>query len=515
MTFYARARRQKHPSIHDPAVRSLRLAVLKAAGINLLVLQLLFLGLFCYLFGSLFQQTTHVHNLNVVFVDYDGGVIGEAVRAAYEQLQGPGFPTLTEHATAQYPQSDAIIAAVCHIDYWGGLYIAPNASNELAAALASGAPHSPDDVLSLVWNEARYSTVVDSAIYTSMQTLSNAARIAYTTALTPDTLTNSLTNTNANNNTTLTTLSQPWTLTSTNLQPTTQGSRLIYNTLVIILIMIQEFFYLGYINSVYQQFHLYTAVSPHRIAIIRQLLAGTYTLLGSLSTTGAIWAFRYGWHVSGGQFVLTWLALWLFAHLNFLVLDLFTIWIPPPFVPMAFISWIVANVTSILLPFELAPAFYRWGYALPAHAVFQVIVDVWSRGCNPQLGYALPVLFGFEVLGLLGSTVGVYRRANYAVLDKEKGEREWQEKVAAAVAGRLAIEKETGELGERSEGEGSSAGPGPGQVGDAAAAMAMAGPGEEQDEERMDQLARELSHVERSATRRQKPGPCFDLPFTE
>ncbi|RAK81283.1 SNG1 family protein [Aspergillus fijiensis CBS 313.89] len=493
MTFYARARRQKHASIHDPAVRSLRLAVLKAAGINLLVLQLLFLGLFCYLFGSLFQQTTHVHNLNVVFVDYDGGAIGAAVRAAYEQLQGPGFPTLTEHATAQYPQSDAITAAVCHIDYWGGLYIAPNASSELAAALASGAPHSPDDVLTLVWNEARYSTVVDSAIYTSMQTLSNAARIAYTSTLPQSTL----------SNTTLTTLSQPWTLTSINLQPTTQGSRLIYNTLVIILIMIQEFFYLGYINSVYQQFHLYTTVSPHRIAIIRQLLAGTYTLLGSLSTTGAVWAFRFGWRVSGGQFVLTWLALWLFAHLNFLVLDLFTIWIPPPFVPMAFISWIVANVTSILLPFELAPAFYRWGYALPAHAVFQVLVDVWSRGCNPQLGYALPVLFGFEVLGLLGSTVGVYRRAHYAVLAKEKGEREWQEKVAAAGEG-------------DGEEEGSSAGTGQGQLGDAAGVMG--GPGEEgvkQEEERMDQLARELSQVERSATRRQKPGPCFDLPFSE
>ncbi|PYI25769.1 hypothetical protein BP00DRAFT_461543 [Aspergillus indologenus CBS 114.80] len=513
MTFYARARRQKHLSIHDPAVRSLRLAVLKAAGINLLVLQLLFLGLFCYLFGSLFQQTTHVHNLNVVFVDYDGGAIGEAVRAAYQQLQGPGFPTLTEHATAQYPQSDAITTAVCHIEYWGGLYITPNASNELAAALASGAPHSPDEVLTLVWNEARYSTVVDSAIYTSMQTLSNAARIAYTSTIAPNTLT---TTTSTNLTTTPTTLSQPWTLTSTNLQPTTQGSRLIYNTLVIILIMIQEFFYLGYINSVYQQFHLYTTVAPHRIAIIRQLLAGTYTLLGSLSTTGAVWAFRYGWRVAGAQFVLTWLALWLFAHLNFLVLDLVTIWIPPPVVPMAFIAWIVANVASILLPFELAPAFYRWGYALPAHAVFQVLVDVWSSGCNPQLGYALPTLFGWEVLGLVGSTVGVYRRAHYAVLAMEREERGWQEKVAAAVAAAVKM-KEEGEGDGEGEAEGSA---GTGQLADAAVTAAGTVPGgqqlqREEEEERMDQLARELSQVERSATRRQKPGPCFDLPFTE
>ncbi|PYH47164.1 SNG1 family protein [Aspergillus saccharolyticus JOP 1030-1] len=494
MTFYARARRQKHLSIHDPTVRPLRLAVLRAAGINLLVLQLLFLGLFCYLFGSLFQETTHVHNLNVVFVDYDGGAIGEAIRAAYQQLRTPGFPTLTEHSARQYPDLRAITSTVCHIQYWGGLYITPNASNQLAAALTSGADYNPDDLLGLVWNEARYSTIVDSAVAGSMQSLSETARLAYTlnaTQMLPG-LTTNITST-------LGILASPWTLASTNLQPTTQGSRLVYNTLVVILIMIQEFFYLGYINSVYQHFRLYTTVAPHRIAIIRQLLAGTYTLLGSLSTAGAIWAFRFGWHVSGGQFVLTWLVLWLFAHLNFLVLDVFTIWIPLPFVPMALISWIVLNVTSILLPFELVPAFYRWGYALPTHAVFQVLIDIWSRGCNPQLGYALPVLFAFEIVGLALSTVGVYRRAHYAILTKEAEERGWQEKLAAAVMAATQGE-DKGSMSDNGQ-------PSPVAVSGGPATGSTIAHGEN--------LARELSQVERSTTRKQNPGPCFDLPFTE
>ncbi|TPR04169.1 Carboxylesterase family protein [Aspergillus niger] len=438
MAFYAAARKRPHRSIHDPEVRPLRLAVLKAATINLLILQLLFLGLFCYLFGSIFQQTTHIHNLNVLFVDYDGGAIGRAVRTAYQQLQGAGFPTLREQSAEAYPNPASIVSTVCNIHYWGGFYIAANASSRLSAALTGirTATYNTSDVMTLVWNEARYSTVVDSAIQSNILSLSEAARIVYTTTNGPSILQT----VNTSDQTAITTLADPWTLSTINIQPTTQGSRLIYNTLVVILILIQEFFYLGYLNGLYQQFHLYTSVDAHRIAIIRQLISGIYTFIGSLCTTGAIWAFRYGWHVNGGQFMITWMALWLFAHLNFLVLDVFTIWLAPPFVPMALISWVVLNVSSILLPFELSPGFYKWGYALPAHAIFQVMVDIWSGGCNPQLDYALPVLCAYEVVGMVLSSLGVYRRAHYAVL-AEEAKKESQERLAVEAEGEA--EKET------------------------------------------------------------------------
>ncbi|OJJ42389.1 hypothetical protein ASPZODRAFT_76941 [Penicilliopsis zonata CBS 506.65] len=386
--------------------------VIKAAVINFILLQLLFLGLFCYLFGSLFQQTTHMHNLNVAFIDYDNnGTIGAAVRSAYSTLKGPTFPTLTEHSPAQYPQPVDIVSSVCSIQYWGGLYITANASNRVSAALVSGTEYNTTDIMFFAWNEARYPTVVDS-LEEEMQILAEAARVVYSTP-------QRILTVNHTDQISVQSFVKPWVLSAINIQPTTQGSRLIYNTLVIILILIQEFFYLGYINGLHQQFQLYLSLPVQRVTMIRVLLSVTYTLVGSLCTTGAIWAFRHGWQVNGAQFVLTWMVLWLFAHLNFLVLNIFTIWILPPFVPMALISWIILNVTSILLPFELSPAFYKWGYALPAHSVFQVLVDIWSGGCNPQLDYALPVLFVYELVGLALSVLGVYRRTHYAVLARE------------------------------------------------------------------------------------------------
>ncbi|KAF7589830.1 hypothetical protein BBP40_003640 [Aspergillus hancockii] len=434
MQFYPKAR-QRRLSISHPTVRRSRLQFLKLTGLNFVLLQLLFLALFSYLFGSLFRQTDHIHNINVVFVDYDGGLIGTAVRRAYQQLEGEGFPTLIERSPQQFESPTTLQSAVCNIDYWAAIYTTPDASNRLATALTGGAAassYNQSDVLIYIWNEARYSTVADSAVAGNLDKLSQAARIAYSQL----NGTGALQTLPATDVAAVEVFTSPWTLTSVDIQPTIQGSRLIYNTLVFILILIQDFFFLGTVNGLYAQLNLWIKLSPKRMVTFRLLLSAAYTFIGSLCATGSIWAFRKGWHVNGNQFVLTWMAIWLFGHLNFLTLDVFTVWLPPPFVPMALITWIVLNVTSILLPFELSPAFYQWAYALPAHALYQILIDIWSGGCNPQLDYALPVLFAYELSSLLLSCVGVYRRSHLAFVANEGEEKKLQECIAATLAER-------------------------------------------------------------------------------
>lgn len=83
--------------VTDPRLRGTRRAFFRTAGFNFLLLQLLFLGLFCWIFGSLFQETGHVHNVSILFVDYDKGAVGAALRNAYKGLAGPDFPSLVEH----------------------------------------------------------------------------------------------------------------------------------------------------------------------------------------------------------------------------------------------------------------------------------------------------------------------------------------------------------------------------------------------------------------------------------
>ncbi|KAK3315544.1 hypothetical protein B0H66DRAFT_565567 [Apodospora peruviana] len=425
-TLYPRAL-DPRPSRTDPARKTAVHAFTKGAITNFLLLQLLFLGLFAYVFGALYQQGSHVHNLGVVFVDYDqGGAIGRAVRAAYASLQGQNFPTLIERPPSEIPTRHDLLDEVCKTRYWAAVYVTDGASRRLQDALtADGAAATYDntDVMGFIWNEALYASLIDGLIANNIGRLSDSARMAYTSNLTsvPHPAAPSV-------------LAQPWALQSINIQPTEQGSRAIYNTVVIILILIQEFFYLGTINGLYAQFKLYANASPYRIVLIRLLNSLAYTMIGSLCVMATIFAFRSGWNINGNQFVLSWITFWLFAHVNFLTLDVFTIWLPHPYVPMALVTWIATNVTSVLLPFALSPAFYRVGYALPAHEVYQTLIDIWSRGCNPQLRYSLPILFAWEVVTFALSVVGVFRRCHIAILGEEMQAKEFKERVDTAVA---------------------------------------------------------------------------------
>ncbi|KAK4462874.1 hypothetical protein QBC42DRAFT_224019 [Cladorrhinum samala] len=504
---------QNRVSKNDAMVRKARFGFLKAAGNNFIILQLLFLGLFCYVFGSLFAQTSHTHNLNILFVDYDGGAIGHAVREAYTALKGKSFPSLIERSPADHPSTADVWQAVCHADYWAAIYVVPGASDRLEEALSAGQQQTPSynnrDVMAYVWNEALYAPTIDASISSNIQLLSNAARIAYTTGRgTGNTTTAAIISSSPS---VLSVLAEPWQLESLNIQPTPQGSRAIYNTIVIVLILIQEFFYLGTINGLYAQFKLYTRLSPYRIAAVRNLNSLVYTLAGTLCVTGAIWAFKAGWDVDGGRFALCWVTFWLFAHANFLTLDVFTIWLPAPYVPMALVSWIICNVTSVLLPFELSPGFYQVGYLFPAHGVYQVLTDIWSGGCNPRLGYALPVLFAWEAVGLALSVLGVFRRCHFATLGEEVQAREFKEKLDAAVAvevsrlhalikleGKKKREEEDAEKEDRGEMRGR---------GEAASSAGRGDVNQEEEEELEQARERQRNHVDCSF------GPSFDLAF--
>ena len=323
MKFYPRANEGRR-SAHDADIHPKRMQFLRAALKNFGLLQLLFLCLFAYIFGSLYQEGGHTHNLNVAFVDYDGGVIGQAFLDAYKKIQGPEFPTLMQQEASSYPNRPAsLVAEVCHARAWGALYIAPGASDRLAKALTSSSAakdYNVSDSVFYIWNEARYATIVDQAISGNLQTLAVKAVSAWIArAKLPQ-------NISVQDPDLLKVLVAPWELSSINLKPTPQGSRLIYNTIVIILVFIQEFFYLGTINGLYDRFKLFTVLRPRRIIAYRAMISGAYTLVGSLCTTSMIWAFKAGWAVGGTQFVLNWMTLWLFAHVNFLVFDVFTIW---------------------------------------------------------------------------------------------------------------------------------------------------------------------------------------------
>ncbi|KAF1811815.1 hypothetical protein P152DRAFT_52351 [Eremomyces bilateralis CBS 781.70] len=425
-------------SISHPTVRPDRRPFFRAAGLNFAQLQIVFFALFAYIFAALFQQTVHVHNLQILFVDYGGGEIGNAVRGAYSQLRGDGFPTLIERDALEFSLLNADIEQqmreeVCQQRYWGAIFTSPSTEAILSAAGNPTPNDNQSHALHLVWNEALYPQVSDATIFQNIQRLSSVAENAYRSTIAASVLGVASSTSQQTLESVIAILSNPWTLNSVNIKPTTHGARLIYNSLVFILIMLQEFFYLGTINGLSTQFRIYPRIHPLRIITIRSMISISYTFVGSLCTTGMIWAFRYGWDVGGKEFIATWTILWLLAHVNFCILDVMTTITPPPYQPMLLVTWVMCNAASLLIPLELSPGFYRWAYALPAYETYQILGDIWSGGCNPKLHRALPILFSWEVMGFIASGIGVYRRCHHSLVAEELQEEAFQKKLNAAV----------------------------------------------------------------------------------
>lgn len=127
---------------------------LKATIASGILLNILFLANMSYIFGSIFHSPSRTHALNVLLVDYDGGVVSQSVRAAYSSLKSNTFVTIHEQPASEFDNTAAIDNAVCSGDYWAALYVSPNASSNLAQALEGGSAaenYNASSALGLVW----------------------------------------------------------------------------------------------------------------------------------------------------------------------------------------------------------------------------------------------------------------------------------------------------------------------------------------------------------------------------
>ncbi|THW82380.1 hypothetical protein D6D15_10232 [Aureobasidium pullulans] len=419
----------------DPFWNGRKKPFMIAAIASFMLLQILFLVNMSYLFGSLFRSEHRVHNLNILTVDYDGGVIGKSLQGAITQLKADTFPTFDIESSSKYPEVEDIVQAVRRGDHWAAVFTHAGASERLAAALEGGdaaAAYDPTNTITYVWNQVRYPAVEDATIKSSMSQLVAVARIAYNHM----NGTGALQALNKNDPAALQAFLNPIQGGDINIMPTTQGTRVLYNTVAMVMPIIMQFFFLMAINGVSAEFNLYSHLPMLNNGIIRLVLSLSYTFVGSLCWAGYIWAFREDWSVGAGQFFCTWVIIWLFMHINFAVIDVATGFIPMKFLPFFVLTWVILNVTSTIWPFELAPGFYRWGYALPAHEVWQVLIQIWSGGAVDRLYQALPILFTWEIVFLPLAVIALNHRCAVAEREHKAKEEERRQLILAAEKGK-------------------------------------------------------------------------------
>ncbi|KAJ4264555.1 hypothetical protein NW762_005758 [Fusarium torreyae] len=377
------------------------------------LIQLLFLANMSYLFGSLFKSTTRMHNLKILAIDYDGGDIVKAISGAYDTLQSNHFPTVEFGSSSEYDTPDKIRDAVCRHGYWGAVYTHPGASDRLLSTIEGDntTVYNPQDAITTVYNGAYYPSIF-SSLQGNIQSLISAASTMYALT-TPD----ALKAVNMSNPTSASTLLRPFQANVWDIMPTSQGSRVLLNTVSMVMPVLMQFFFQMALNGISGK--ILQSQSKRDVYVTRFITGKIYTFISALTTTGYFWAFREDWGVDAGQFFETWMCLWFYMDINYLVVDtLINTIIPMQFFSFFLLTWIIINIASTVFPFELTPGFFHWGWALPAHNVWLLLVGIWS-GCRANIGVTLPILFSWWIVGHAGSAWSVRKRCLMAEAEAE------------------------------------------------------------------------------------------------
>ncbi|CAG9956493.1 unnamed protein product [Clonostachys rosea f. rosea IK726] len=386
-----------------------------------ILIQIVFLGNMSYLYGSLFKSGSRVHALRVLAVDYDGHDIGHALDAAYSSLRADSFPSLEFRSASQYPTVESIEEAMCTEGYWAAIYTHNGASDRLMTALSgeNSTAYDPKDTISYTYYSSYYPIVSLSSVVSNMETLiSVASRTLYSVS------TEALSTVNFTSPSSATAFLDPIRSSSIVKSPTNQGSRVLLNTVTMVMGALMQFFFLMGMNNISAQAGVFNKMSKRDVYMSRLIISKFHTFICALCSVAYIWAFREDWFVTSAHFGKTWMAFWLYMEIQYTVMDtLLEIVIPMQFWSFFVLTWIITNITSTVYPFELTAGFYRVGWALPAHNFWLLLMDIWSNGCKQHRNVVLPVLLCWWLLGHISSAWSVWKRcslaeANAAILEK-------------------------------------------------------------------------------------------------
>ena len=380
-----------------------------------------FLACLSYLYGTLYLSPSRHSAFHILAVDYDGGVVGQAMEEAYSQLKGPSFFTLELRSPQEYPTKADMYQAVWRGDYWASIAATEGASERLSAALQGGeaaATYVSSDALHYVWDQQYYTTFANSIILGHMNQLVAATRLAF----------NKINGTQASRMVNETdpaavqALLNPIQSTATNIQAAAFGASILMNTVSMAMPILQQFFFLLVLNGVLGAHNLYRKMTVLSSLRFRRIAGVLFTFGAALCQTGYYWAFREDWDVNGSQFVLTWMTIWILMHIHLLVLDSISTVAPLAVMPFVVLLWVLLNIASALSPLEVQAGFYHWGVALPSHEAYCVLVTIWTGGAHNRLYRALPIMFAWWILANITTTLTHLRACHLAYkLDREQG----------------------------------------------------------------------------------------------
>lgn len=406
----------------------------------MLVLCIFVLGVLSIYWGVLFQIKENLHSATIAVVDFDGSVapytdmdpvvgpfVVGATRDAAAQPHALGYTT---HSPAEYDYDPlAVRRAVHHEDIWGAIVINPNATFLLRQAIEQGnSTYDPAGACHIIYNQARdvesYNQYVVPTLLRLGTHISNEFARTWTASV--------LSNTSLSSTSYASTpqaLSPGIAFTIYDLRPFDPPVAIPAVSIGLIYLIIIAFFSFSFFMPIHGNFLNPTTPTPHpplkftHLILWRYIATMTAYLFLSLAYSLVSLAFQIPFSnhpppghttfptdnvafnanlLGHGTFPTYYMLNFLGMGALGLPLEVAAMLLPntQPWTSLFLIWWVITNVSTGFYALELAPGFYRWGYAWP----LRQIVDA-SRallfGTRSRLGLNFGVLVVWIVVATL------------------------------------------------------------------------------------------------------------------
>ena len=373
----------------------------------------------------LFPVEQNLEALTVAIVSFDAQfppyvgtrpIVGQAVeQAAVEEAQkANGVLGYTVRQPSDYDQDPiAVRQAVYEEQLWAAIIVNNNATALLEQAVATGnQSYDPLGAIQIIYNEARDQTTYDSYILPQLsqlqtniqaqfgkqwiqQVLSNTSLDAQTYRRAPQALNPAIG------------------ASMFNLRPFTPPTATPAVTIGLIYLIIIAFFSFSFYLPIHTKYLVPKGHPPmhfYQVVIWRYFATLTAYMFLSLAYSLVSLAFQIPFSnkfphsdtnvannpdaFGKGTFVVYWMLNWVGMAALGLASENVTMVVGQPWTGLWLIFWVISNVSTAFYALELAPGFFRWGYAWPLHQVVNasrtLLFDTHSK-----LGLNFGILFAW------------------------------------------------------------------------------------------------------------------------
>ncbi|TDL23497.1 hypothetical protein BD410DRAFT_768789 [Rickenella mellea] len=392
-------------SFWSPEIAGLRRAYLKiVVPVVVMIVVLMWITLPIY-WGSLASSAKHTHNLEAWIVDRDGGQLGQAITQTFLSTSGPLSLGWRSISPAEAGTDADVAITIAEEKAWIAVVVEPNVSARLTLARQTGdKTYNPASAINVYYAQARNEIAANNflvPIATQLLTgvTQRFAASSFASFLQSEGLVGNATALGLFVQAPATVVpGVSWTM--NNLRPYTapvaQAVTLVGQIYICIFAFITTMVHSAArpILEPYLTLRSYIRLR----ALVPLILYIPLSLFYSMVSLP--FHLPFGTKFGTGGFFIFWAYIYLGMLALGLALESMITLLTARFVPFFLVLWIIANISSAVIPAELQPAIYKYGLGFPVWNMEQAIRCIIFNTAN-HLGRNAGILIGWIAISFI------------------------------------------------------------------------------------------------------------------